>query len=113
MPAGFGPGGMGAGASLRTPDGRGVAFQPSRLFERNWTIRGFSYDANGIRLAFATVNLFETATNQWVATTTSGSDSVYFFTVDKTKTYFEVFYKAGSPDVYGTTVNTLMGVPAS
>lgn len=83
---------------------------PTATFpERNYTITGVTKDSSGVALGSCTVRLFNTATNLLEQTTVSDASGNYSFTVDKTQTYYEVSYKAGAPDVAGTTVNTLAG----
>lgn len=83
---------------------------PTATFpERNYIISGVTKDSTGAVLGSCTVKLFNTATNILEQTTVSDASGNYSFTVDKTQTYYEVSYKAGAPDVAGTTVNTLAG----
>lgn len=78
--------------------------------ERNFTIVGVTKDSTGAALGNCTVNLFSTATNTLAQTTISDASGNYSFVVDKTQLWYIVSYKAGAPDVAGTTVNTLAGV---
>lgn len=75
-------------------------------------IAGISRDANGAVLGGCTVKLFATATD--VLKETQISDAVtgayQFSSILEPGTYYLVEYKAGSPDVAGTSVNTLVGV---
>lgn len=74
-------------------------------------IAGVTKDSTGAALGGCTVKLFRTSDDVWIATTTSDGSGNYSFTVPNTATtYYVVAYKAGSPDVTGTTVNTLLGV---
>lgn len=77
--------------------------------ERNYTITGITKDSSGAALGNCTVNLFDTLTNTLQQTTVSDASGNYNFVVDKTKAWYVVTYKAGSPDVVGGTVNTLAG----
>ena len=57
----------------------------------------------------ATVTLFKTATNTQIALSqTSAPDGTYSLGAPTAETCFVVAYKAGSPDIAGTTVNTLV-----
>lgn len=98
----------GGGASIRMAGGLGSF--PARTPERNYTISGRTQDASGLPLGFCTVKLFNAATDVLVAQTTSDITGLYSFVVDKTQRYYEVVYKAGAQDVYGTSLNTLQGV---
>lgn len=77
--------------------------------ERNYTITGVTKNSSGAALGSVTVKLFNQATDILVASTISDASGNYSFIVDKTQLYYEVAYLAGSPDVAGTTVNTLAG----
>lgn len=75
-------------------------------------ISGKTYDQNGAILGGCTVNLYRADSGVFVAQTTSdASTGIYTFTnvcvegVD----YFVVAFKAGSPDVFGCTDDTLVG----
>lgn len=87
----------------------GITPIPSRLTERNYTIAGVTQDATGVALGNVTVRLFNSATNLLEQATISSAVGAYSFTVDKFQTYYTVEYKAGPPDVYGSSVNTLAG----
>lgn len=85
---------------------------PLRLSRRAvaYAITGIARTASGAALAGATISLFRTSDHAYIGQTTSAGDGRYTFTVpDATTQYFAVAYKAGSPDVMGTTVNTLHG----
>jgi hypothetical protein len=57
------------------------------------------------------VDLFRTGGDIFVNTTTSdGSGNFTIVTPNNSGTFYLVAYKAGSPDVAGTTVNTLTAV---
>lgn len=75
--------------------------------ERNYLITGVTKDAAGAALGNCVVKLFNAATDALEQTTTSDASGNYSFIANKTKTFYCVAYKAGSPDVAGTTVNTL------
>lgn len=78
--------------------------------ERNYTITGITKDASGVALDNCTVKLYNTATDTLEQTVSSDASGNYSFVVDKTKAWYVVSYKAGSPDVTGSTVNTLAGI---
>jgi hypothetical protein len=73
-------------------------------------ITGVTRDASGATLASCTVDLFRTSNDTKMATTTSDGSGVFTFSIgiaDTSVNYYLVAYKAGSPDVFGTTANTL------
>lgn len=78
---------------------------------QQWLITGVTKDSTGAALGGCTVTLFKTIDNQPSAITTSDANGVYSFSIDgNSQARFAVSYKAGSPDVAGTTVNTLVPV---
>jgi hypothetical protein len=87
---------------LETP-GSGFAFLQYRL-------TGVTQDATGAVLGACTVNLFDTLTNVLLQTVVSDGLGAYAFTIGTgTQQCYIVAYKATAPDVYGTTVNSLVG----
>lgn len=68
---------------------------------------GITIDQIGARLPFCTVNAFNAVTNVFVATTQSDASGNYSLQLPAGQTYFLVAYKPGSPDVAGTSVNTI------
>ena len=92
-------------------------FEESPYFaERNLRISGTTRDSAGNALANCSVILFDANTGTLVDRQTSGADGTYMLQVPfglsqtQTTTFYIVSYKAGSPDVAGTTLNTLVGV---
>lgn len=86
------------------------AFQ-SRRFQGAFTISGVTRDAAGVALAGCEVDLFHSASDALVARTVSDGSGGFSFTIGNNSDYFYVrAYKLGSPDVGGTSVNTLSGV---
>lgn len=74
------------------------------------TISGQTINSVGAPLDGCEVHLFETDTDIEVDQTTSDINGNYSFPITPAnayKHYYCVAYKAGSPDVSGTTVNTL------
>jgi hypothetical protein len=64
-----------------------------------------------VALADCVVDLFLNSEDTLVASTTSDESGNYTFIVNgNSQTYFVRAYKAGSPDVAGTSVNTLTAV---
>jgi hypothetical protein len=74
-------------------------------------ISGVTKDSTGAVLGSCVVHLFRTSGDLEIDMTTSdASTGAYSFSgVGLGETYYVVAYKAGSPDVAGTTVNTLIG----
>ena len=73
-------------------------------------IRGTTKDSGGTAVANAIVQGFVTSTDAYVGEVTSGNDGTYRLMTEQLKTtaHYLVAYKAGSPDIAGTTVNTLL-----
>ena len=74
-------------------------------------ISGTTKDSTGAALGSCDVHLFRTTSDVLHATTTSGADGSFSFASDISPelTKYIVAYKQGSPDVAGTTANTLTG----
>src|SRR4051812_39653099 len=80
-----------------------------RCGARNFQIVGTTLDAAGAPLAGCTVRLFRTGDDSLVATTSSdGAGAFQFVLSGNAGTFYVSAYKGGSPDVAGTTVNTLI-----
>ena len=111
------PGDVDAMRRLGSPYGRPASGGPGADYPlrtqpgvRSFTISGVSRDANGNALSGCTVMLFRTANDSLAAKVVSDANGAFAFIVSDTSTpYYAVFYKATSPDVAGTTVNTLVG----
>jgi hypothetical protein len=75
-------------------------------------ISGITKDSTGAILGSCVVELYNTRTDLPLEKVTSdASTGAYSFSsVGGGQTYYVVAYKAGAPDVAGTTVNTLVGV---
>jgi hypothetical protein len=68
-------------------------------------------DSAGAALAGCTVQLFQTADDVVVGETVSDGAGAYSFTMARAQgPFYVVAYKAGAPDVAGTSVNTLVGL---
>lgn len=72
-------------------------------------IKGVTKDSVGATIANAIVQGFVTSTDAYVGEVTSGEDGTYTLGTETIAgvQHYLVAYKAGSPDVAGTTVNTL------
>lgn len=73
-------------------------------------IRGTCKDSGGTAVANAIVQGFVTATDAFVGEVTANTDGTYTLGTEQLKAtaHYLVAYKAGSPDIAGTTVNTLL-----
>lgn len=72
-------------------------------------LTGVTKDSTGAALASCVVQSFVTSTGKLATTTTSDGSGNYRISVPAAVMTFCVAYKPGSPDVAGTTVNTLVG----
>ena len=76
-----------------------------------YVISGVTKDSTGTPLAGCTVQLFYTATDKIADEKVSDASGNYEFrSAAPAVNFYIVAYKAGSPDVTGATVNTLVGV---
>lgn len=75
-------------------------------------ISGVTKDSTGAALASCTVDLYRTIDKTWQQTVVSDGSGNYVFSPvnNGNGPFYIVAYKAGAPDVAGTTVNTLLGV---
>ncbi len=96
-----------AGMSRRRCVGAGL-FR-SAYFYGSFAVAGVTRDSAGVALGNCVVKLFETGTDRELAEVTSDTTTgVFSFSVGGNSTlYYLVAYKQGSPDVAGTTVNTV------
>lgn len=70
---------------------------------------GVTKDSSGNVLGNCTVMAFRTVDNLFLGQTVSDASGNYDFRVPSLDASYLVVYKAGAPDVAGTTVNTLVG----
>lgn len=75
-----------------------------------YTLSGVSRDSSGNPLGSCTLELYDTATNTLRGTAVSDSAGNFDLQSNINAAHYIVAYKAGSPDVSGTTVNTLIPV---
>lgn len=107
--------GSGAGALNARRNGRGPnlrGFTPLQPLEAvgPLLISGLTKDSTGAALGGCIVQLYRTADDVMVEETISDGSGNYAFSPRGVGALFYVIaYKAGSPDVAGTTVNTLQG----
>jgi len=72
-------------------------------------ITGITRDQYGSPLGFCTVKMFLTSNDGLVSSVVSDGNGVYLITTPYyPDTHYLVVYKTGSPDTFGTTVNTLI-----
>ena len=70
-------------------------------------ITGVTRDGTGAALGSCVVDLFYTSNDTLRAQTTSDGSGNYSFIVGPGAKHYMVAYKPGSPDLAGTTVNTI------
>jgi hypothetical protein len=75
-------------------------------------ITGVTKDGSGTIIGSATVKLYRAVDDVYLETCVSDpvTGAYSFSSVGLSETYYAVAYKAGVPDLSGTTVNTLVGV---
>jgi len=76
--------------------------------DQHFTITGVTRDSTGAALGSCVVDLFRTVDDSVAGRTVSDASGNYKIEATPALTHYAVAYKAGSPDVAGTTVNTLV-----
>lgn len=77
----------------------------------SWLLSGVTKDSTGTILGSCKVELYYTATDLPISAQISDpTTGAFSFLIGPSNTYYLVAYKQGSPDVAGTTVNTLVPV---
>jgi hypothetical protein len=95
-----------------TPGYGGGSGFTSPKFYGSFRLVGITKDASDVALGNCVVKLFEAATDIKIAQTTSDGSGNFSFNVGTNAGFFYyVYYKAGSPDVAGTSVNTIAADP--
>lgn len=74
------------------------------------SINGQTKDASGNPLGSCTVEIVRTSNDSKIDKQNSDANGLYDISVYDDGPFYAVAYKAGAPDVAGTTVNTLVGV---
>jgi hypothetical protein len=83
----------------------------SPKFYGSFIISGVTRDSVGTPLGNCAVHLFESATDIEVSEVVSDGSGNFTFNIGNNAGFFYIVaYKAGSPDVSGTTLNTLVAV---
>jgi len=77
-----------------------------------WLISGVTRDASSNPLGNCTVHVFLSANDTEQFLTTSDGSGNYSASVQPSASHYVVAYLGGSPDVAGTSVNTLTGTQA-
>lgn len=89
----------------------GTVFYRSRGNQIIHTLSGITKDSAGAVLAGCTVDMFRTLDDVLVDRATSDGAGVYTIPVSGPGgPFYLVAYKAGAPDVAGTSVNTLIAI---
>lgn len=103
----MGPRGPGGVSPIR---GGPSIFRSSPAAYGSRNVAGVTQDSTGAPLGSCIVQLFRTVDDALIAETISDASGHYSFPVQNDDAlYYVVAYKAGGPDVAGTTVNTLTG----
>lgn len=96
-----------AGIGKRMTRGPG-RFNSPRAFYGAFHISGVTRDSTGAALGNCTVHIYDTGTDTKQATTVSDGSGNYSVSLATNSGFFYVVaYLPGSPDVAGTTVNTV------
>ena len=86
-----------------------VVSQNPAIAQASYLISGVTRDSTGAALGNCTVHFFRAADDLAIAQTTSDANGVFSTYVPAGVQYYIIAYLPGSPDVAGTTVNTLTG----
>jgi hypothetical protein len=76
----------------------------------NWLIEGVTRDRAGAVLSNCQVLVFRTVDNVLVGSSQSNANGEYSIAVPTQGAHYVVAYLAGTPDVAGTTANTVTGI---
>lgn len=91
------------------PNFGGIQLNSQRdKLKQRWVISGVTKDSAGTILPFCTVQLFNTNDDSFISEMISDSVGSFVFSLNgSANPKYAVAYLVGSPDVAGTTVNTL------
>lgn len=97
------------------PNPANMPMTDKRVFDRveasqNMILTGVSRDGAGSPLGNCRVMIFKTPDNSFVGETTSDGSGNWSYYVGVSGPFFLVEYKAGSPDVSGTSLNAILPV---
>jgi len=105
---------LGRAATKATPFVRsitnGLSFRRTVFSTKNEQIVGVSRDSAGAALGSCVVKLFRTTNDALAAQVTSDASGNFTFNNPGSGPFYIVCYKAGSPDVSGTGLNTIVAV---
>ena len=102
-------GGGPLGSGILQSGYRGAPFKSPSFSTQGYSISGVTRDSGGTPLGGVVVDLFLTADDTKIAATVSDGAGNFSFGATAGP-YYLVAYKTGTPDVAGTSVNTLTGV---
>jgi hypothetical protein len=83
-------------------------FRSPKFSTRNTTISGVTRDSASAAVGNCTVELLQSGGDIPTARTVSDASGNYLFNNPGSGPFYIVAYKAGAPDIAGTTVNTLI-----
>jgi hypothetical protein len=90
--------------------GQGDATQPD-LGVSHWLMAGISRDSAQAVLPLCQIDLFDSQAKRLVAGVVSNAAGAFAINCFYAGPFYMVGYKVGTPDVAGTTLNTLLAVP--
>lgn len=101
---------IGAASTFNGVTISGKPFRSDSFSTTNISIIGVTKDSSGVALGNCVVQLFQTSIDLLHQETTSDASGNYAFYPSVASPFYIVAYKAGAPDVAGTTVNTLVPI---
>ena len=90
--------------------GRVIPFRSRTFSTANTAITGTTKDSAGAALSACVVKLYITGSDALRAQTISDAVGNYRFDNPGSGPFYIVAYKAGAPDIAGTTINTLVAI---
>lgn len=103
----------GQGGQRAMPGTRGLRRKIFRSpkFLGSFSVSGVTRNSSGAALPDCVVQLFLTGSNALLGQTVSDGSGNYSFSIGTNQAVYLVAYKAGAPDLGGTTVNTIQPAP--